>query len=124
MQLTMHSTMRDERAGTEPSRDVNLYVFLGARARNASRATLASIAAGAGVVALVAVALHVMSWMLLTACYVVWSYAVWGLVFTRPHRTTLGWRATEYFLVGSGTAFAAILLIGLFYLALGPRWML
>jgi hypothetical protein len=124
MQLVIRSTMRDQRAGAEPSRDVNVYALLAARARAASRRSLAWTAAGAGGVAVAAVLLGAGHWTVLTACYLVWSYAVWGLVFGPTHPSTRTWRSIELLIVGSGTALAVVLFVGVFYLALGPRWML
>lgn len=124
MQLTMHSTMRDPHAGAPPSTDMTVYALLAARARAASRRTLAAVAAGAGVVALAAVLLGLAHWTLLTACYLLWSFAVWGLVFGPEHPPSRPWRAAEYLLVASDTILAIALAVGLFFLALGPRWVL
>lgn len=122
MHLAVRSSMRDSRVGAPDS--VTVYSVIAARARAASARTLAAIAAGAGAVALGAVVLGLAHWTLLTACYLVWSIAVWGLVFGPDHPRSRPWRAVEYLLVASDTALAAALGIGLFFLALGPRWML
>lgn len=122
MQLAIRNTMRDPRAGARA--DVTVYSMLASRARAASRRTLAAIAAAAGCVALVAAIAGLAHWTLLTACYLLWSYAVWGLVFGPAHPPTRAWRLTEAFLVVSDTILAIALGVGLFYLALGPRWVL
>lgn len=116
--------MRDPHAGAPASTDVTVYALLAARARATSRRTLGTTAACAGVVALATVLLGVTHWTLLTACYLVWSFAVWGLVFAPPHPRTVAWRSAEYLLVASDTVLAAALTVGLFFLALGPRWVL
>lgn len=122
MHLALHSAMRDSRAGA--SADADVYTVLAARARATSPRVLGAIAAAAGVVALAAVVLGIGDWTLLTACYLVWSFAVWGLVFGPAHPPTRRWRAVELFIVVSDTVLAIALGIGLFFLALGPRWML
>ena len=122
MHLALRSSMRDSRVGAPDG--VTVYSMLAARGRAASTRTLAAVAAGAGLVALAAVLLGHAHWTLLTACYLVWSFAVWGLVFGPEHPRSRPWRAVEYFLVASDTALAVVLAIGLFFLALGPRWML
>lgn len=122
MHLALRSSMRDSRVGAPEG--VTVYSMLAARARAASTRTLAALAAGAGVVALAAVLLGHAHWTLLTACYLGWSFAVWGLVFGPEHPRSTPWRAVEYLLVASDTALAVALGIGLFFLALGPRWML
>lgn len=122
MQLAMHSTMRDPRVGA--SADVTAYTLLAARARATSRRALGAVAAAAGVIALAAVLLGIAHWTLLTACYLAWSYAVWGLVFGPEHPRSRAWRTVEYLLVASDTALAIVLAVGLFFLALGPRWVL
>jgi len=122
MHLAVRSSMRDSRVGAQES--VTLYSVIAARARAASTRTLAAVAAGAGAIALGAVLLGHAHWTFLTACYLVWSIAVWGLVFGPEHPRSRPWRALEYLLVASDTALAMALGIGLFFLALGPRWML
>lgn len=122
MHLALHSAMRDSRVG--PSADADVYALLATRARAASPRTLGAIAAAAGAVALGAVIVGIGDWTLLTACYLVWSFAVWGLVFGPAHPPTRRWRVAELFIVVSDTLLAIALGIGLFFLALGPRWML
>jgi len=122
MQITLHSTMRDPHAGAPA--DVTIYRLLAARGRAASGRTLGAIAAGAGAVALAAVLLGRAHWTLLTACYLVWSFAVWGLVFGPAHPRSRAWRSVEYLLVASDTVLAVALAVGLFFLALGPTWVL
>lgn len=124
MQLAMRSTMRDVRGGAPAERDVNLYAFLAARARAASRGSLALTAAGAGIAAIAAVMLGAGHWMVLTTCYLAWSYAVWGLVFAPREQMPRRWRIVELLIVASDTILAAAVVVGVFYLALGPRWML
>lgn len=124
MQLTLHGSMRGPHVGRAAPVNGTIYAVLAARARAASRRTLGAIAAGAGVVALAAVLLGQGDWTLLTACYLVWSFAVWGLVFGPEHPRSRTWRAIEYLLVASDTVLAITLGVGLFFLALGPRWVL
>jgi hypothetical protein len=114
--------MRDSRVGAPDS--VTVYSLIAVRARAASARTLAAVAVCAGAVALGAVVLGLAHWTLLTACYLLWSIAVWGLVFGPEHPHSRPWRTVEYLLVASDTALAGVLGIGLFFLALGPRWML
>lgn len=122
MQLALHSTMRDPHVGAPV--DATVYTLLASRARAASTRTLGGIAAGAGIVALTAVLLGHAHWTLLTACYLVWSFAVWGLVFGPAHPRSRAWRTVEYLLVISDTMLAIVLAVGVFFLALGPRWVL
>lgn len=122
MHLAVRSSMRDPRVGAPDS--VTVYSVIAARARAASPRTLAAVAATAGALALGAVLLGLAHWTVLTACYLVWSIAVWGLVFGPDHPRSRPWRAVEYLLVASDTALAVALGVGLFFLALGPRWML
>lgn len=124
MQLTMHSTLRDPHAGAPATSNVTIYKLLAARARATSRRTLGAVSAGAGLTALAAVLLGAAHWTLLTACYLVWSFAVWGLVFAPEHPRSPAWRATEYLLVASDTILVIALAGALFFLALGPRWVL
>jgi hypothetical protein len=122
MQIALRSAAREPRAGARV--DPTIYSLLASRARAASRRALATLAVGAGLAALAAVALGVGHWTVLTGCYLVWSFAVWGLVFGPAHPKTRAWRGVEIALVSVDTLLAAALIIGLFYLALGPRWML
>jgi hypothetical protein len=85
---------------------------------------LAAIAAASGVVAFVAAGIGRASWMLLSACYVTWCFASWGLLFRSPVQRPPGWRAFQWLIVGSATAVFATLAIGLCFWALGPRWVL
>lgn len=101
-----------------------IFSLLADRARHTPRRVLAIVAASAGIAALLAAAAGIATWWLLTLCYLAWSFAVWGLVFGPAHPRTRAWRGVELLLVVSDACLATIVAIALFYLALGPRWML
>ena len=102
----------------------SIFVVLASSARRMSYRELSTIAAGSGVVALMAVAVGKASWMLLSACYVVWCFASWGLLFSSSTPRSAAWRMFHWLIVGSASAVFAALLAGLFFWALGPRWIL
>ncbi len=102
----------------------SVFVVLASSARKLSYGELSSIAAASGVIALAAAALGIASWMLLAACYVVWCFAGWGILFHSSTPRTLPWRAFEWTIVGSASAVCIVLGVGVFFWALGPRWIL
>ena len=102
----------------------SIFAVLASSARRMSYGELSIIAAGSGVAALTAVALARASWMLVAVCYVLWCFASWGLLFRSATPRSAGWRAFHWLIVGSGSAVFVTLLVGLFFWALGPRWVL
>ena len=102
----------------------SVFAVLASSARRLSYAELSSIAAASGIIALAAASLGIASWMLLAACYVVWCFAGWGILFHTSTPRTRRWRAFEWTIVGSASAVCVILGVGVFFWALGPRWIL
>jgi hypothetical protein len=102
----------------------SLFVVLASSARRLSYGELSMIAAASGIAALAAAAFGTASWMLLSACYVAWCFAGWGILFHASTPRTLRWKAFEWTLVGSASAVCVILGVGVFFWALGPRWIL
>lgn len=102
----------------------SIFAVLATAARRLSYGDLSVIAAASGVVALAAALLGQASWMLLSACYVVWCFAVWGILFHTSTPRTARWRALQWTIAGSASAVAVILGVGVFFWALGPRWVL
>lgn len=107
-----------------PAPRESIYAVLASSARTLSEFELGSIAVASGIVALVAAALGRASWVLLGGCYVVWSFAGWGIVFGPRVQRPKQWRALELIIVSSGTGVFAILVVGLFFWALGSHWQL
>ncbi len=102
----------------------SVFVVLASSARKLSYGELSSIAAASGVIALAAALLGIASWMLLAACYVVWCFAGWGILFHALTPRTLRWRAFQWTIVGSASAVFVLLGVGVFFWALGPGWIL
>lgn len=102
----------------------SIFAVLAELGRKLSETGLATIAAAAGVVALVAAASGRASWMLLGGCYVIWCFASWGIFFRSTTRRSAQSRALEILIVGSATAVFAIVSIGVFFWALGSHWQL
>lgn len=102
----------------------NIFAVLASSARKLSDAELGSMAAVSGIVALATVALGRTSWMLLAACYVVWCFAGWGILFRSTEQRSPSWQVFELVIVGSASAVFIALGVGLFFLALGPHWQL
>ena len=80
----------------------SIFVVLASSARRLSYGELSSIAAASGIIALAAASLGIASWMLLAACYVLWCFAGWGILFHASTPRTLTWspdcsREAEYF---------------------------
>ena len=82
----------------------SVFVVLASFGRKMSYGGLSAVAAASGVIALAAAALGHASWMLLSACYVVWCFACWGILFHSQTPRTLRWRAFEWTIVGSAAA--------------------
>jgi hypothetical protein len=106
-----------------PSRE-NVFEMLASSARSLSFHELSVLAAASGAIALAAAASGVASWMLLAGCYVAWSFAGWGILFHADKPRSGAWRILHLLIVGSTTAVSIVLGIGLFFWALGPRWVL
>ena len=107
-----------------PAPRENVFAMLASSARKLSYRDLSAIAAASGVIALVAAALGRASWMLLSACYVIWCFAGWGILFHAATPRSLRWRAFQWTIVGSASAVVVALGVGLFFWALGPSWKL
>jgi hypothetical protein len=102
----------------------SVFAVLASSARRLSGRELASIAAASGIVALAAATLGNYSWMLFGACYVVWCFAGWGILFRTPAVRSGRLRALEWILVGSATMVFAALGIAVFFWTLGSHWQL
>lgn len=102
----------------------SIFAVLASSARKLPDSELGSIAAASGVVALATAAVGRASWMLLAACYVIWCFAGWGILFRSTERRSRGWRVFELLIVGSATSVFAALGMGLFFWALGSHWQL
>lgn len=102
----------------------NIFAILASAARKLSYGDLSVIAAASGAVALVAAVIGHASWMLLSACYVAWCFAGWGILFHTATPRTARWKAFQWTVVGSASIVAVVLGIGIFFWALGPRWVL
>ncbi len=106
-----------------PREDV--YGVLASSARRLTYGELAAVSAASGIIALVATVLHRASWMLLAACYVVWCFAGWGILFhpdAKPR--SLSQRLLHLMIVASGTGVFLALGVGVFFWMLGPSWKL
>jgi hypothetical protein len=106
------------------ARRESLPAVLASSARNLSDHQLSVLALGSGAVAVASALLRHSSWILLGACYVVWCYAGWGVLFRSPTRRTVSWRALEWLIAGSATAVAVAVGFGVFFWALGSHWQL
>lgn len=113
-----------QHAASLVARREGVFAALASSARRLRDRQLSYIAAATGLVALVAAALGIASWMLLAACYVVWCFAGWGLLFRAAQRRPVAWRALELGMVISAAVVFAIMAVGLFFWVLGPRWVL
>lgn len=113
--------VRTARFGTH---NESIFTLLAATARAASSRSLALIALGAGLAALALSVAHAESWIAYATCYVVWAFASWGLLFRGPRSPRGLAFAANRLLVVSATAVTVAIGVGLFFLALGPRWML
>lgn len=102
----------------------SVFTVLAGLARRQSRGRLATIALLSGAIALIATLLGHVSWILLAACYVTWDFAMWGMIFGPRPAVSRQELALHYFMIVSGAAVFAIAIMGLFFVALGPRWML
>jgi hypothetical protein len=102
----------------------SIFAVLASTARKLSYRDLSAVAAASGAAALVAAAMGRASWMLLSACYVVWCFAGWGILFHTTTPRTARWRAFQWTIVGSASVVAVILGVGVFFWALGPSWKL
>ena len=102
----------------------NIFAVLASTARKLPDVELGSIAAASGLIALAAVTLGRASWMLLAACYVVWCFAGWGILFRSTAPRSLLWRVLELTLVGSASAAFVALGTGVFFWTLGSHWQL
>ncbi len=101
-----------------------IFAVLASAARKLSYSDLSMIAAASGLIALIAAVAGRASWVLLSACYVVWCFAGWGILFHTAQAPTSRWRVLEAGLVASATSVVVILGIAAFFWALGPRWVL
>ncbi len=104
--------------------DATIFESLGQFARRTPQRTLALVALASGAVALLLAATGAGYWMLLAACYVVWSFAAWGLLLGHTERSSAASRAIGYLIVISDSALVVAIGIAAFYWALGPRWVL
>ena len=102
----------------------SIFAVLASAARRLSYGDLSVIAAASGAVALAAAAIDRASWLLLSACYVVWCFAGWGILFHTSTPRTARWKAFQWTIVGSASVVAVILGVGVFFWALGPSWKL
>lgn len=103
----------------------SVYAVLASSARRLTTRELSGIAAASGIVALAAAALGRASWMLLAACYLGWCFAGWGILFrSAAAQRRPAWRALQFTIVASATCVFAALVIGVFFWALGPSWVL
>ncbi|MEO7103192.1 MAG: hypothetical protein ABI311_07350 [Gemmatimonadaceae bacterium] len=107
-----------------PAPHESIFAVLAELARRLSEIELATIAVVSGAVPLTAAASGGASWMLLAGCYVIWSFASWGIFFGPTARRPTVWRALELLMVGSATVVFSILGIGVFFWALGSHWQL
>ena len=104
--------------------DENVFGILAALGRRSASRTLGAVAAASGVIAFGLALAGRADWTVSGICYVVWCFASWGLLFPSGRPATKTGRAVELILVGSAFAVSVIVLAGLFFRALGPRWML
>ena len=102
----------------------NVFAILASYARQLSDAELGAIAVASGGIGLAAASLRSAPWGLLGACYVVWCFAGWGIVFRPTIHRSAPWRALELLIVGSGAAVMALLGIACFFWTLGSHWQL
>lgn len=118
--FSMHQATTVRPSGSEET----VFPYLARFVRCASLTSLRIIALTSGFVALLLQLLGHGDWRLLIACYVLWSIATWGLVFS--HRTTRTWlgRIGEGALVVSATLASLTLMVMVLYWALGPKWQL
>lgn len=103
----------------------NAYALLASLARRLRYSELSGIAVVSGIVALGATAAGRASWMLLAVCYVAWCFAGWGILFRSAAALRSGaWRALQLTIVVSSTFVFGALVVGTFFWALGPSWVL
>lgn len=100
-----------------------IYGVLAERARGTSRRVLASLALGSGIVALVAVSIGRGSWIVLGACYSVWSFAGWGLLFPEQRRYSVLARSIQYLMVASATVIVIAIVFAVYGRVIGTDWM-
>ena len=106
-----------------PDRE-NVFLMVGSSARHLSYGALSGIAAASGVIALAAAASGRASWMLLTACYVAWCFAGWGILFHSSTPATTPWRLLRLTIAASAATASVAIGVGIFFWALGPSWVL
>jgi hypothetical protein len=103
----------------------SVYAVLASSARRLTYGELSVIAGASGLIALAAAAFGRASWMLLAACYIAWCFAGWGILFHSPSiPRTATWRALNLTIAVSATGVFVALAFGVFFWALGPRWIL
>lgn len=113
----------NQSASSLPDRE-NVFLMVESSARHLSYGALSVIAAASGVIALAAAASGRASWMLLAACYVAWCFAGWGILFHSFTPATIPWRLLRLTIAASAATASLAIAIGIFYWALGPRWVL
>ena len=107
-----------------PASRETVFGMLASSARSLSYHELSVLSAACGAIALAAAISGVASWMLLAACYIAWSFAGWGILFHSEKPPLGAWRILHLVIVGSAATVAVVLGVGVFFWALGPRWML
>lgn len=102
----------------------SIFAVLASSARKLPEYELGALAGASGIVALVSVALGRTSWLLLSACYVLWCFAGWGILFRSAAQRSPRWQALEWMIVGSATVVFIAAGIGAFFWTLGSHWQL
>ncbi|MDQ2889748.1 MAG: hypothetical protein M3R65_04210 [Gemmatimonadota bacterium] len=102
----------------------SVFSLLASLARSRSYGELSGVAAASGLVALGASVIGRPGWMVLSLCYLGWCFASWGLLFHASGSPSPLRRLLGIILVSSGAAVSTILITGVFFWALGPRWVL
>lgn len=101
-----------------------LLEVLRTEASQKSQRDLLAVSALAASAALLAAILGATSWILPAIAYVIWCFSAWGILFARRSRAGRSGHVMEQLLVATGFGVAIAILIALFFLALGPPWVL